>query len=72
MITQFPNQLTLSSDTGHHWSGLGSDFGCYQLCLIAYLDILGMKDLLEEAGEDANKVAEVLERRFFASVYTNC
>lgn len=28
--------------------------------LISYLDVLGMKDLLNESGEDANKVAEVL------------
>ncbi len=40
----------------------------YRPCLISYLDILGMKDLLREAGEDANTVAEVLER--FRDFYT--
>lgn len=30
--------------------------------LISYLDILGMKDLLNDAGADANKVAQVIER----------
>src|SRR5208283_1421270 len=29
--------------------------------LISYLDVLGMKDLLDQAGEDANTVAQVLE-----------
>jgi hypothetical protein len=40
----------------------------YEPSLISYLDILGMKDLLEHAGEDANLVSEVLEhfRRFSA------
>jgi hypothetical protein len=34
----------------------------YEISLISYLDVLGMKDLLEQAGRDANNVAEVLER----------
>jgi hypothetical protein len=34
----------------------------YDPSLISYLDVLGMKDLLVQAGEDASVIAEVLER----------
>jgi hypothetical protein len=33
----------------------------YEPCLISYLDVLGMKDLLTSSGSDASKVAEVLD-----------
>jgi len=40
----------------------------YVPCLISYLDVLGMKGLLEEAGDDASKVAQVLRHfRDFSS-----
>jgi len=40
----------------------------YEIALVSYLDVLGMKDLLATAGADANQVAEVLERfRSFTS-----
>jgi hypothetical protein len=34
----------------------------YTPTLISYLDLLGMKDLLDEAGTDADQVAQVLQR----------
>jgi hypothetical protein len=40
----------------------------YEPSLISYLDILGMKDLLNQSGQDANKIAEVLERfRYYSN-----
>jgi hypothetical protein len=40
----------------------------YEIALISYVDVLGMKDLLASAGDDASQVAEVLSRfRSFTS-----
>jgi hypothetical protein len=33
----------------------------YKLSLISYLDILGMKDLLRDSGNDANRVGKIIE-----------